>query len=76
VREYDKQLDYAATDAVHDGRPAIFIVLSDPPAQLDRGITGESFAVTSTGSGWRHCAAPAMPTAARTGRDGIASDQE
>lgn len=33
-----------AIDAVRDGGRAIFIVLGSPPAQLDRGITGESFA--------------------------------
>lgn len=33
-----------ALGAVRDGGRAIFIVLRDPPAQLERGITGESFA--------------------------------
>ncbi|HWG64020.1 MAG TPA: NADP-dependent oxidoreductase [Streptosporangiaceae bacterium] len=33
-----------AIGAVRDGGRAIFIVLADPPAQLERGITGESFA--------------------------------
>jgi NADPH:quinone reductase len=31
-------------EAVRDGGRAIFIVLQGPPAQLERGITGESFA--------------------------------
>jgi NADPH:quinone reductase-like Zn-dependent oxidoreductase len=33
-----------AIGAVRDEGRAVFIVLSDPPAQLERGITGESFA--------------------------------
>ena len=33
-----------AIGAVRDGGRAIFIVLAGPPAQLERGITGESFA--------------------------------
>jgi NADPH:quinone reductase len=33
-----------AISAVRDGGRAIFIVLQGPPAQLERGITGESFA--------------------------------
>ncbi|MGH3322647.1 MAG: NADP-dependent oxidoreductase [Streptosporangiaceae bacterium] len=33
-----------AIGAVRDGGRAIFIVLQGPPAQLERGITGESFA--------------------------------
>lgn len=33
-----------AITAVRDGGRAFFIVLGDPPATLDRGITGESFA--------------------------------
>jgi NADPH:quinone reductase len=33
-----------AIGAVRDGGRAIFIVLQSPPAQLERGITGESFA--------------------------------
>ena len=33
-----------ALGAVRDGGRAIFIVLQGPPAQLERGITGESFA--------------------------------
>jgi NADPH:quinone reductase-like Zn-dependent oxidoreductase len=33
-----------AVGAVRDRGRAIFLVLSDPPAQLERGITGESFA--------------------------------
>jgi NADPH:quinone reductase-like Zn-dependent oxidoreductase len=33
-----------AIGAVRDGGRAVFIVLQDPPARLDRGITGESFA--------------------------------
>ena len=33
-----------AVDAVRDGGRAIFIVLQGPPARLERGITGESFA--------------------------------
>jgi NADPH:quinone reductase-like Zn-dependent oxidoreductase len=33
-----------ALDAVRDGGRAMFIVLRDPPAQLERGITGEAFA--------------------------------
>jgi NADPH:quinone reductase-like Zn-dependent oxidoreductase len=33
-----------AVGAVRDGGRAIFIVLAGPPAQLERGITGESFA--------------------------------
>jgi NADPH:quinone reductase len=33
-----------AVSAVRDGGRAIFIVLQGPPAQLERGITGESFA--------------------------------
>ena len=33
-----------AIDAVRDGGRAIFIVLQGPPARLERGITGESFA--------------------------------
>ena len=37
-----------AIGAVRDGGRAIFIVLADPPAQLDRGITGESFAAHVT----------------------------
>jgi NADPH:quinone reductase-like Zn-dependent oxidoreductase len=35
-----------AIGAVRDGGRAIFIVLRDPPAQLERGITGESFAAS------------------------------
>ena len=37
-----------AIGAVRDGGRAIFIVLADPPAQLDRGVTGESFAAHGT----------------------------
>jgi NADPH:quinone reductase-like Zn-dependent oxidoreductase len=33
-----------ALGAVRDGGQAVFIVLHDAPAQLERGITGESFA--------------------------------
>lgn len=33
-----------AIGAIRDGGRAIFIVLQGPPAQLERGITGESFA--------------------------------
>ena len=33
-----------AIGAVRDGGRAMFLVLSDPPARLERGITGESFA--------------------------------
>jgi NADPH2:quinone reductase len=33
-----------AIGAVRDGGRAVFIVLQGPPAQLERGITGESFA--------------------------------
>jgi NADPH:quinone reductase len=33
-----------AVGAVRDGGRAVFIVLQGPPAQLERGITGESFA--------------------------------
>jgi NADPH:quinone reductase len=33
-----------AIGAVRDGGRAFFLVLSDPPAQLERGITGEPFA--------------------------------
>jgi NADPH:quinone reductase-like Zn-dependent oxidoreductase len=33
-----------ALGGVRDGGRALFIVLADPPAQLERGITGESFA--------------------------------
>ena len=33
-----------AVGAVRDGGRAIFLVLAGPPAQLERGITGESFA--------------------------------
>jgi NADPH:quinone reductase-like Zn-dependent oxidoreductase len=32
-----------AIGAVRDGGRAIFIVLADPPAQMERGITSESF---------------------------------
>ena len=35
-----------AIGAVRDGGRAIFIVLQGPPAELERGITGESFAAT------------------------------
>jgi NADPH:quinone reductase len=37
-----------AIGAVRDGGRAMFIVLSDPPARLERGITGESFAARTT----------------------------
>jgi NADPH2:quinone reductase len=37
-----------AVGAVRDGGRAIFLVLADPPAQLGRGITGESFAAVVT----------------------------
>jgi len=37
-----------AIGAVRDGGRATFIVLSDPPARLERGITGESFAARIT----------------------------
>jgi NADPH:quinone reductase len=37
-----------AIGAVRDGGRAIFIVLSDPPARLERGITGGSFAARVT----------------------------
>jgi NADPH:quinone reductase len=33
-----------AIGAVRDGGRAIFIVLQGPPAELERGITGEAFA--------------------------------
>ena len=33
-----------AIGAVRDGGRAMFLVLADPPARLERGITGESFA--------------------------------
>jgi NADPH2:quinone reductase len=37
-----------AIGAVRDGGRAVFIVLQGPPAQLERGITGESFAAHVT----------------------------
>ena len=37
-----------ALEAVRDEGRAVFIVLRDLPAQLERGITGESFAATSS----------------------------
>lgn len=33
-----------ALDAVRDGGRALFIVLSDPPPRLERGVTGDSYA--------------------------------
>jgi NADPH:quinone reductase len=37
-----------AIGAVRDGGRAVFIVLQGPPAQLERGITGEPFAARVT----------------------------
>lgn len=40
----DGQTRDQAVGAVRDGGRAIFLVLAGPPAQLERGIAGESFA--------------------------------
>jgi NADPH:quinone reductase-like Zn-dependent oxidoreductase len=50
-----------AIGAVRDGGRVISIILQGLPAQLERGITGESFAAHAAGSGWRHSAAWSTP---------------
>jgi NADPH:quinone reductase-like Zn-dependent oxidoreductase len=50
-----------AIGVVRDGGRAVFIVLQGPAARLERGITGERSPRTSTGSGWRRCAAWSRP---------------
>ena len=47
--------------AVRDGGRAYFIVLQSSPPQLERGITGESFAATAADNGWRNSRGSSMP---------------